>query len=753
MADYGILGKEVIRKDGPQKAEGSLKYMGDLFFDGMLYGRLVLPPVPHAYLKGIDCQEAEAMPGVVKVVTAADVKGTNLHGLCSVDQPSICKDHVRYLGDFIAVVVAETAEEAEKAVPLVKADYEVLPFYLTPEEALAPGAVVIHEQCPGNIRCALSHKKGDVGEGFEQSDIILENTYTSPYIEHAFLECEAGVARPLEDGGVELWTPTQYGIRARRQLSELLGIPLEKVHVHSHPLGGGFGGKDDLILQGAICACALACGKPVKIVLNREESFLLGPKRIPAKITMKTGVDKSGKLIAQKVFVETTSGAYDAYSTAILCSMLENVCGVYKVPNFEAEGRNVVTNNAYTTAMRGFGNNQVNFAIESQMNILAEKAGISPYEIRKINAAKAGERTAYGQKISPSFYSEKALDTAESSDLWQHREEWKKGAEHPWIRRGVGMALCQQGIGIGSVIPVDASHAELVLHEDGSLTVKFGNEDMGQGCITTLCMIASESLKIPYDRIDYVCGDTDAELDSGPITASRTTYITGRAVLIAAEKLKKAMADVLGIRKEDLSFEDGKVNGYTYQQLAVMLGPDDCTQNGGASFRNPDIEIEFGLHYMTSQLAQVSAVEVDTLTGQTKVVETVTAPASGKIINKLGYEGQCEGGIVMSQGNALYEKYRTKQDGFPLTKNFQTYMLPTISEAPKITILPVEDPEEDGPFGARGIGEPTSVPGTAAIAAAIYDAVGIRFCDLPCDQETVLMAIAEKEAEREGAAD
>ncbi len=742
MSDFSCVGKKIIRKDGREKADGSLAYMGDRAMEGMLYGKLKHPPIPHALIKKIDDSKALKLPGVVRVITAKDVPGMNSHGLIVKDQPVICGERVRYLGDTVAVVIAKTEQIAKKALDLVEVEYEPLPAILTAAEAMREDALLIHPD--GNVIIHYAHTEGDPEKAFSEAAIICENTYTTPYQEHAYLETEGGMAAPTEDGGVEVWYPCQYGQRAKRDLVEIMDMPEDKVVVHSSPLGGGFGGKDDLLLQGMLAVCAHACRTPVKIVLDREESFLMSPKRVPFEIVMKTAAAADGTFLANKVYARATAGAYASYVGAILSFALENVCGIYYFPNVEAAGDAVYTNNCFTSAFRGFGNNQINFALESQIDLIAGKLGMDKLAIRRKNCVKPGMRHCFNQVLSPGAYAEATLARLEETSLWKNREQFKAGANKPWLRRGIGLGGAQQGIGLGNACYPDDSTCEVELMPDGRLMLYFGNEDMGQGSYTTLQMIGAEAAHMPLEMVDAICGVSSRTPDSGPITASRTTYISGIAIMKAVEKLHGEIAAVLGCTAEALDFSDGKVNGHTWKAIAGMLKPGQRKQSGYGIYTDTDVKISFGLHYMHAHLSQIVGVEVNTLTGQAKVLETEIVPAAGTIINPLGYEGQCEGGIAMGVGYALYENFKTRGDGSLATKNFQNYLLPTIMDMPRITIHPIEDEEESGPFGARGLGEIVCVPGSTAIVNAIDDAVGVRIFDLPCSQEKILKGLMEK---------
>ncbi len=739
VSQFGCIGKKVVRKDGQSKATGSIKYMADIQMPDMLYGKILHPPYPHALIKDMDIAEAEAYPGVVKVVTAKDVPGQNRHGLIVPDQPVFCDKKVCYLGDTVAVVVAESEDIAEKALDLVHVSYEKLPCVLTPEEGLALDAPEIHEG--GNVGSHLRFKNGDVDQAFREADAIVECTFTTKYQEHSYLEPEGGIAVPREDGGVDVYMGNQNGKRACDDLTEILNLPKDKVNVYSHPIGGGFGGKDDLILQGALAVCALVCKKPVHINFSREESFLVGPKRMPMTMHLKMAAKADGTFLANQVRLTGCLGAYTSYGPAIFGFAAEHSCGIYRFPNVDIDGKAVFTNNCFVSAFRGFGNNQMNFAVESMVDMLAEKLGMDAIELRSKNAIRAGERHSYKHIMTPDTHAVEVVEALRDTKLWKDREAFKAGAKYPWLKRGVGFAACQQGVGLGNHCIPDDSTCEVELLDDGRLMVYFGNEDMGQGSYTTLQMIAAEAMHMPLEQVDAICGISDMTPYSGAITASKTTYISGLAVYGAVNKLLDQVAETLGCTREELEFTGDGVNGLRWCEISQKLSKEQKRQSYREEFTYTDTKLEFGLHYFYAHLSQIVGVEVDTLTGETRVLESEIIPASGTIINPLCFEGQCEGGVVMSQGYALYEDFNTGSEGRILSKNFQTYLIPTMADMPEITVRPIEDPEGSGPFGATGIGEPVSVPGSAAIANAIYDALGIRFKDLPCNKEKVLLAL------------
>jgi CO/xanthine dehydrogenase Mo-binding subunit len=365
------------------------------------------------------------MPGVVKVVTAKDVPGLNRHGLILKDQPVFCDQEVRYRGDTLAAVVATSPEIAAQAAKLVKVKLRKLPELMSAGEALQKDAPVIHEG--GNLAARYAYTGGDAEEAFQCADVVIEETYLTPYQEHAYLETEGGLARPLpDDGGVEIWEGCQNGNRAAADVALILGIPAEKVIVHSYPLGGGFGGKDDLTLQGILAVCALACQKPVQISFSREESFLVSPKRMPMEIHIKMAASMDGSLLANRVRILGTCGAYACYGPAILSLALEHACGFYLFPHVDVEGMLAYTNNSLVSAFRGFGNVQINFAVESMMDMLAEKLGMDPVAFRRQNALKPGVRTSYGYLTARSVYADAVLKGLEESSLWKQKDVFRE---------------------------------------------------------------------------------------------------------------------------------------------------------------------------------------------------------------------------------------------------------------------------------------------------------------------------------------
>lgn len=733
MDNYRIIGKKVIRDDGREKATGALRYMGDLRPENMLYAKLLLSPVPRGIIKKLNTVKALRCPGVVDIVTAADVPGENRHGLIFKDQKVFCENQLNYKGDVIAAVIGISEAAAEHGLENIELEVESLEPIMDAQAAFGADAPVIHEG--GNIAAHHEVFRGDVNKAFDKADIVVEHVFKTGYQEHGYLETESGMARPMTNGGVEIFCACQNCHRAVRDLQTILDLPAEKIVVHSTPIGGGFGGKDDLLLQGILAVSALKCNRPVHLTLTREESFRMGSKRMPMEIHMKMAADKNGRFLANKVYNLGTCGAYASYAPALLDFSLEHACGTYYFPNVEIVGDAAYTNQFLVSAFRGFGNNQMNFAVESMIDILAQKLHMDPVELRKMNMVYQGDTYSYGNVCKRSNASAEIMAAVTGSPLWQHRTEFKQNTERPWLKRGVGLAYGMQGMGLGNHVFPDASTAVVELTSEGQLKIYISNEDMGQGSITTLKMIAAEAMGIAFEKVKIINGISCMTPDSGPITASRTTYISGKAIVSSIEKLKKEISRYYGWDFEHIDVLESGINGCSWKEIAQRIPYCIRVQSCHEDFPCEAVNIDIGLHEFYSHAAEVVGVEVNTLTGEIKILEIEMIASAGTVINPLGFEGQCEGGVVMSEGYALFENFQSE------TGNFQTYLMPVMKDMPQISVIAIAKEEEDGPFGAKGVGEVTSIPGTAAIANAIDDAIGIRFTEIPITAEKVLMSI------------
>lgn len=748
MKEYSLIGKKIPRVDGKVKATGSLKYMTDLKMPDMLHGKALRSEYEHALIMGIDTRQAEKAEGVACVLTAKDIPGFNGHGHLLQDQPFLCGDKVRYLGDPVAVVFADTVEQAEAATKLIKVDYEPLTSVIDPEEAMKESAPKVHPD--GNILTHSEAEVGDVEEAFKDAFLVEENDYTTTYQEHSYIETEGGVGVTEEDGSITIYCPAQESYHDRTMLSKMLDWPEEKITVVSTPIGGAFGGKHDIVVQGLLALGTYVTKRNVKVHISREESFACSVKRQPFRIHMRTAVDKNGKLMAQDTKAICDTGAYATFGPVVTNFGILNSGGVYQIPNARMEGYTIYTNNPLTAEFRGFGNNQVHYALESQMDIIAEKLGMDPFELRKKNSIQPDGKYCWGNKLHNGVGVDQVIETAQETKLWKEMEEFKNGANQPWLKRGIGVALCQQPMGLPKGYN-DNSIATIELNEKGEFNAYFSAEDMGQGSLTTMAILGAETLGISMERINVCDGDTSKCPNSGGSVASRQTFVTGTAVKMAAEALKErimeAAADKLSVPIDQISFDGDTFradkSSVPIEAIAKMLcakGETSVTKQ--YHLVETDLDFNPPLFYISSYQAQIVGIEVNTLTGKTDVLVTEAIPDAGRVINKLGYEGQVEGGTVMGMGYAIMENYKYGEPA-NTTRNFQTYMLPTTCDLPEIRVTPVEVLEREGPYGSKGFGELTAVAITPAITNAIYDAVGVRVRELPASPERLYKMMQE----------
>lgn len=748
------VGKSVKRIDGPSKVTGEEKYKTDLKFPDMVWGKVLRASYPYAKIRSIDISKAREHPEVICVLTYKDIPGFNGFGIVTPDQPVLCENVVRCTGDAVALVAAESLEGAQEALDLIKVDYEPLEPVTDPESAMIQGAPELHPD--GNIHSHVRIKNGDIDKGFEEADYIFEHTFYSPRQMHAFIETEGGWGIQEEDGSLTIRCPSQYGHRDKLQIARALALNPERIHIYSSPNGGGFGGKDEITVQIYLALLAMNTGgRPVKIHLSREESVVAGIKRHPFKVTVKTGAKKDGTLIANKVRAVADTGAYASLGGAVIALAIEHASGPYKIPHVDMEGFCVYTNNGISGAFRGFGVNQVCVGIETHIDMLAEKTGLDPIEIRKKNAYCQGERSSLGHVVISSVGTIETLERAEESDLWINRSRYKSQVSEPWKKRGVAVATSYHGVGMGIGTP-DYGAATIELLEDGRFKVGVAIEEIGTGNGTVYAQVAAEVLRCHVDNIVVVQGDTKETLDSGTISASRSTYTGGRAIATAGPNmvslLTAAAAEILQAPESDIELKENKLivagdegRFVTYKQIYNHLYDKHQTTRVEGHFYLPKEKEELknsggAPHHLYGYMTHVVMVEVDTLTGETEVLHVVAIPDVGKVLNPQGLEGQCEGGAVMGIGYTLYEDVLI-EDGYHKTKNFTDYIIPTIRETPIIETVAVESNEESGPFGAKGIAEVVMIPIIPAIMAAIYDATGARIYHLPATPERIYHAI------------
>ncbi|SMD02890.1 xanthine dehydrogenase family protein molybdopterin-binding subunit [Sporomusa malonica] len=779
MSQYRIVGQSVKKLDAVDKVLGKAQFAADIHFDGMLYAKVFRSNVPHGILRSLDVSKAEAMPGVVVILTGKDVPGSNSTGMIVKDEPVLVKDNgkIRKIGDPLALVAAETEVLAEKALELIEADIELLPPVFDPVAAMTDSSPKLYAD--GNILAVRKIRKGDTGVVFRQCAVVVEQEYRTQMVEHGYIEPEAGVAK-LDGDVVNIWVSTQNTHFDAKEVARNLEVGLDKVRVIQAATGGGFGGKLDISVQVHLGLLAMKTRRPVKLVYSRTESIINSSKRHPCTIKMKTGTDNNGKLLAMECTIIGDTGAYASYGPGTLTRTAVHATGPYEIPHVTIDAHTVYTNNPTAGAMRGFGVPQVAFAHETQMDILAEKLGISPLEIRLLNALRPGAVTATGAELKQSVGIVPTLEKTEAAakpiinSQCTHVTSQKK--------RGVGMASMWYGIG-NTGLP-NPSGAYVNLLDDGTALILTGCADIGQGSDTTLAQIVAEEFGIDMADIRVVSADTGITPDAGASSASRQTYISGNAVRLATQEAKKVLIEMaavmLGVAPGDVvvGHKELCVRADSDQsqfladclsecRLDLGLSPKgkgqsvslvdciaQCRIKGkltlGHGWFNPDTtgldpETGQGIPYATYAFAtQIAEVDVDTESGEIEVIRIVAAHDVGQAINPINIEGQIEGGCTMGLGYALTEEIQVSE-GKILTKNLATYLMPTALDIPEMYPLIVEEPEQTGPFGAKGVGEPTLIPTAAAIANAVYNAIGVRFTELPITPEKVLARLHERQ--------
>ncbi|WHY78654.1 xanthine dehydrogenase subunit D [Neobacillus sp. WH10] len=741
-----------FRPDGVEKVKGSLKYLTDLSFPDMLVGKVLRSCHAHARIKSINTDKAKQLNGLYAVLTFEDIPGLNGFGIVEPDQPVFCEDKVRYIGDAIAAVAAESSIIAEKALALIRVEYEVLPVIDDPEAAITPEAPQIHNK--GNILHQYSHKQGNIVEGFKDCEIIIEETYTTQRQIHAYMETEGGVVVPESDGGITVYMGTQHGYFDRFQLSRILNIHENKIRVVSSPMGGSFGGKDELNVQPYGALLALKTGFPVKIHNSRKESIREGLKRHPMRIYMRTGANKYGNVLAHSVKIIADTGAYSTLGSAVLECAVENASGPYRFPNVHIEGVSAFTNNGVSGEFRGFGSPQVVFALEGQLDRLAEKLNMDPIKLREQNIRKIDDLGPLDQTIIPTNGAFEALEAIKQSKIISLKG--KKTERNKWKKTGVGCAITLLGSGLGRGIP-DPGGGRLSLNIDGRIEASFGVEEIGQGILSVIETLLVKAFNCQRNDLQIVIGDTELVPPSGSTTASRSTTM----IWLAIERMKKpfveqilkAASHIIGCPIDQLNLgpggiwrEDNQLE-ISYQQIASQL-EEPLVVNVNFPYPHSSDAIQKG-RYLYSFAAVAAHVEVDVLTGKVRILGLDQAVAAGPVISPMGYLGQIEGSGVMSIGYTLTEDC-VMERGEYVSKNFDTYFIPTICDIPlEMNVEAIETIQPGDIYGPKGIGEIGTVAVAPAIASAVHNAIGFRCNQLPVSSELILRA-TEKERGRWG---
>lgn len=740
------------------KVTGAAKFTDDYVFPNMLYARTLRSRYPHAKVLNINTEAARSLPGVQAVLTHKDIPGTNIHGLVHRDWPVLCSDVARYMGDAIAIVAADTPEIAAQALQLIEVEYEPLPVVADPEYAHSPDAPNLHPEHPtGNLLKHIKVRHGDVDQGFAEADFIVERQYRTPTTEHAFLEPECAIGIPAGFENHEkltIYVGSQIPYQDREQIAAAMNLSQNQVRVVGTLIGGGFGGKEDIAGQIHVAMLAQATRRPVKMLYTRQESLLFHPKRHATVIRIKTGATKDGKLTAVQAELYGDAGAYASLSDKVMTRATTHATGPYNVPHAKIDCYAMYTNNAPSGAFRGFGVTQSAFAVEQNMDILAEMVGIDPTEFRRINAQKVGVTTATGQLLRESIG---LLETIEDVKREMHtppdfRWGWQEGDK----AYGWGIACAYKNTGLGGGAP-DKAEAEVEAFEDGTVEVRTSSADMGQGLAHVLAQCTAEELTLPYERVRVLLSDTDLTPDGGPTTASRQTYMSGNAARLAAANLREALsataAEIMDVPPEQIRYEEGllRANGSSVELGEVVRTMKDSGLAARVrhEYWAPETQpLGTGgdMHFAFSYATQAALVEVDLETGEVQVLKIVSSTDVGRAINPLMLQGQIEGGIIMALGNCLTESYII-ENGVPWSTLLARYKMPSIKHTPQIISHLVEHRAADGPYGAKGVGEIPSINTSPAICNAIYHATGIRIYSLPVDQDALLRALRANEKE------
>jgi CO/xanthine dehydrogenase Mo-binding subunit len=750
-----IVGQPIPRHDARDKVAAATAYAADFALPGMVHAFVLRSPYPSARIVRLDTARARAMPGVAAVLTARDVPkntlSTDVPGQTTTVGPLraslhvLAEGRVRHQGEPVALIAAETIEQARAAADAVDVGYDVLPGVFSAAAALEPNAPKVHDS--GNLLAQWRIARGDVAAGFARAAVVVEGEYVTQLVDSAYLEPESGVAWIDSDGVITIRLSTQV-IEHFRDVAEVLDVPQNRVRIIGTYLGGGFGGKEDVTVEVYLGLLALRTGRPVKMVWTRQESLLSRAKRHPYRLRYRTGALATGEIVAQEIDLLGDSGGYAYLSALVLLYSTVTAAGPYRAPAVSVNARVAYTNNPPTSAMRGFGGMQTVFGYESQMDRVARALKLDPVRVRAVNALRKGDSLPVGQVMETHVAIPELAERA-----WAALGAPAK-PRAPHVRVGRGLACNFQPYG-RIVWLHDWSSAWIGFEMDGSLVVRCGAPDVGGGQASSLCQIASEVLGVPLDRIVVHVSDSALTPLSGTTTASRQLYMSGNACLKAARELRAQLlpvaARMLDVDVEKLDMADGAVHaadrrtvslrdllaqcaraGVPRSHLGVYHAPagEPVDLHAGAGKVFPDYT--FGAH--------AAEVEVDMETGEVRVLKYAAAHDVGRAINPQSVEGQIQGGAVQGLGYGLMEEVMV-EDGINLTTSFATYLIPTAADVPDVEAIVVESGEGLGPFNARGIGEPPIGPPAAAVANAIEDATGARMTRLPITAERVARAL------------
>jgi putative selenate reductase molybdopterin-binding subunit len=773
--DYNVVGKRLKKLDGFKLVTGRPAFTDDIVVPGLLYGKILPSPHAHARIKRIDTSKARALPGVHAVLTYKDVPRvphTTAGQMWPEPSPYdtyLLDSKVRFVGDRVAAVAAETRALAEEALRRIEVEYEVLPPVLDMEHAMDSGAPVIHDEpdstgihdASHNVAAYILREIGDVEEGFREADFTFEREFRTQRVQHCAIEPHVTIAWLDSDNRLVIRSSTQVPFHTRRQVAMILQIPVQRLHVIKPRIGGGFGGKQEMLLEDICGALTLATGRPVKIEYTREEEFYMARSRHPQVLRVKIGVKRDGTIVANHMKVLATTGAYGSHSSTVQGNTGSKVLPLYRAPHMKFECHVVYTNTPVAGAFRGYGCPQGFFAQESLVDEIAQELRMDPIEFRKKNIIRAGDidelsaQLGEGKQGLPRHI--RSCGLPECLERGAAAIEWERKRKAPQdprshLRRGVGVACSMQGSGVAGI---DWASALLKMNEDGSFNLQVGASDLGTGADTVLAQIAAETLGVTLDKLVVYSSDTDfTPFDVGAY-ASSTTIISGGAVKKAAEGVREQIlriaSKMLELPPENLTCRDNEIVTKCECEKSVSMA--DMALH--AMYKEKVQIMDHASHFNTDSpppfCAQFAEVEVDTETGRIRVVHLVTAVDLGVAINPMQAEGQAEGAVAQALGYALSEEMVLDGSGRMVNPGFLDYKIFTAKDMPKLTTILVETEEPLGPYGAKSVAEvPINTP-APAIANAVFHAIGVRFRQLPIRPEAVLRALREKKTHEQEA--
>ena len=749
-----IIGKSIKRPDAPSKVTGETRFLTDISVDNMLYGAPVYSSIPFGEFTKIDLSGAKLVEGFVDFVSADDIPAENQIGVIVPDQPLFADKTVRFIGDSIGLVVAETHEAAIKAAKAVAISYKEKTPYYTIDDSRNAEDNFIGES---NLACHHKVRKGNIEKGFEASDRIFEARFVTPFQEHYYLEPQACIASPNGPDKINILGSLQCPFYIQKAIARVFDWPYENILVEQAPTGGAFGGKEDIPSE--ICAraavAAMKIQRPVKVVYNRNDDVQLTSKRHPFQMHYKVGVENDGTLVSAEILLEENAGAYATLSTVVSYRSCAQAMGPYVIPNIHVDSNSYLTNLPTTGAFRGFGSPQAAFGHERMMDVIADELGIEPMELRLKNIVQPGDQTQTAQVLNESVGAEETIREAAKLAHW----DTFIPINDKRYKYGLGMSAIHYGNCLGAAgWHMDGSGVHIKLFPDGNVHIAYGLVEMGQGSETVVRQMTAEALGISIDRITILPTDSAQVPDSGPAVASRNVVMTGNAIRNAAEKinpaLKRVAAEWMECSIDNISINNDIVKDRSsgteiqFHELCDYMSKSNTNMEFTGWWHTPelnyDAETGIGEAYFSYSFAtQIAKVKVDTLTGLVDVENIYAAYDVGKAINPSGIEGQVEGGSAQGIGWATTEDFKIK-DGKVQTPNLTTYLLPTALDSADVETAIVEKPEPEGPWGAKGIGEPSIIPTAGAVANAVSHAIGVQMNEIPLTPERVLNAINGK---------